>query len=77
MRNATGIDYSLARQLALAYHGTEDGKLVLELAQPDDRFSADGEDYAALQDALMSYGAQHVRDAKAMTAYERLAHCFR
>ena len=77
MRNVTGIDYALARRLALAYHGTQDGALALELAQPDDRFSTDGEDYSALQDHLTVYAEQHARDAALMASYERLAHCFR
>ena len=77
MRNATGIDYSLARRLALAYHGTQDGALALELAQPDVPWSDEGEDYCQLQDHLTVYAEQHARDAELMTAYERLAHCFR
>ena len=77
MRNATGIDYSQARRLGLAYHGTQDGALALELAQPDVLSCDEWVDYSSLQDHLTVYAEQHARDAELMTAYERLTHCFR
>lgn len=55
-------DYRLSRMLALANCETIEEVDLMELMTADDRFTAEGEDCAALVDAFTVYAEHEARD---------------